>query len=210
MSLTDVWLARGKKINIGGRELTLMPLPLSRLVQIGHWLQDNCNAVVQEVLYEMKAGGDAPNPLALVSRVLLRVDISEVALELFSIPKDAEGKPLNPNLSKEFFSENLDIPTAHELYNKFVELNQLESLVKNLQSLPVVRKILDAAMTTFGIPYLNSLPLSTNLDQKTSEGSPIPKSTDTLEPTTFEKQETGNTSQELPTPPLAQKPPYLQ
>lgn len=190
MSL-DAWLSRGKKVQIGGRELTMMPLPLSRLVGIGHWLEENCNDVVQEILSDMRSGKAAPNPLGMITQVLLRVDLSETALMIFGLPKDNDGNPINKNLTKQFFEDYLDIPTAHDLFNVFIEVNDLPNLVKNLQSLPIVKQVMEAWTLTFGIPFLTSLHQNTDLAQKTSGGSPTLKSTDMSMPNTSERQEAG-------------------
>lgn len=202
MSL-DVWLKKGEKIQIGGRELILMPLPLSRLVEIGHWLEENCNGVVQDVIEDLRGGKEAPNPLGLVTKVLLRANTSEVALELFSRSRKPGTKELlNKDLDKEFFDEYLDTPTAQELFRKFIKVNQLEDLIKNLWSLPIVKKVIEAGTLAYGIPFLNSLQQSTDSVQKKSEGSHSHKSTDTSEQVISGEQEIGKsqnlTNQEQP------------
>jgi hypothetical protein len=192
MSL-DVWLSRGKKVQIGGRELIMMPLPLSKLKQIGHWLEDNCDDLVREVRAEIRAGGTAPNPLGMVTRILLKVNVAETVFEIFSLPKDpVTREPINKDISLEFFEDYLDIPTSNSVYTAFVELNQLEKLIKNLQSLPIAKDLMTAGMSTFGIPFLNTLLQNTDSAQKTSGGSPIPKSTDISEQRTSSEQDLGS------------------
>jgi hypothetical protein len=187
MSL-DVWLSRGKKVNIGGRDLIMMPLPLSKLVAIGNWLEETCNDVVADILGEIRKGKEAPNPLALVTKVLLRIDMSQTALIIFESPKDPLTRsPVNKDLTREFFEEYLDIPTSKDLFLKFIEINQIEDLIKNLQSLPMAKKLIEIWTLTFGIPYLSSLQQSMVSPQDKLEGSLSHKSTDTLTPATSEE-----------------------
>lgn len=195
MSL-DVWLKKGTKVEVGGRELILMPLPLSKLMAIGHWLEDNTNDVVHELLSTLRKGESIPNPLNWVAKILLRVNVSEVALTMFETPKDPmTGKKLNDKLTVEFFDEYLDAPTAKEIFEKFVKVNQLEELVKNLSSLPIIKKLIEAGTLAFGIPFLNSLQQSTVSAQTKSEGSPSLKSTDMSEPVITEGQARGSSSE---------------
>lgn len=190
MSL-DVWLKRGKRVTVGGRELIMMPLPLRRLYGLGSWLEENSSEVIKEII---ASGSAAPNPLAMVARVLARVNVSEVCYLIFSIPRDPDtGEQINKNISVEFFDEYLDVPVAQELFKQFIELNELENLIKNLQSLPVVKKLMEASSLAFGIPFLNSLQLSTASSQNKPEGSQFLKSTDSSTQPTSERQETGGT-----------------
>ena len=200
MSL-EVWMKKGTKITVGGRELILLPLPLSNLIAIGHWLEDNCNDVVQEIVVDLKKGEQAPNPFSLIAKVLLRVNVSQIALVMFDSPKDPlTKKKLNDGLTVEFFEEYLDIPTAHELFNKFVEINQLEDLIKNLSRLPLVKKLIEAGTLAYGIPFLNSLQPSTVSAPKESEGSLSHRSMDTSTPATSEEQEAGSYPNQPPNP----------
>lgn len=185
--MLEVWLARGAKVTVGGRELILMPLPLSRLHSMAAWLEVNANDVVQEVLATMSTSKKNPNPFEMVSKVLLRINVSEVVFELFCWPKNPEtGELLNSSLTKEFFDDYLDVPTAHEIFQKLVQLNELGALLKNLQSLPVIKKLWEAATLTYGIPFLNSFQLSTDFPLNKQENSPFPKSTDMSQPATTE------------------------
>jgi len=191
----DTWLKKSVKVEVGGRELFLAPLPLARLVEIGHWLEDNCNEVVQDVLDEMKVSKETPNPLSLITKVLLRVNMSDVSMQLFARAKKPGGNELlNSDLSKEFFDEYLDIPTVKEIFEKFVAVNQLEDLIKNLYRLPIVKKVMEAGLLTYGIPYLNSLPQSMDSAPVKSEGSLSPKSTTTSAQVTSEEQDLGSSS----------------
>lgn len=188
MSL-EVWLKTGRKVTVGGRELTMMPLPLRRLYSVGSWLENNATDVVKETIAATNEG-EVPNPMVLVARVLMRVDVAELAYAIFSLPKDPEtGEQINKGLSKEFFDDYLDTPTAQKLFKEFIEINDLESLIKNLQSLPVVKKLMEASSLTFGIPFLSSLQQSTASTQNKPEGSPSPKSTDSSTPITEESLE---------------------
>ena len=188
MSL-DKWLARGKPIMIGGREFLVMPLPLTRLHELGIWLETNCKEVVREFFADAKA--EKPNPLVMVSKVLMRVDTAEVIHNLLITPKNPETRePIN-SVTLDFISEYLDVPSAHEFYTAFVEVNDLESLLKNLQRLPIVKNLMEAASLTFGIPFLSSLEQSTVSHQKRSEGLPSRKSTATSAPVSTGAQEAG-------------------
>jgi hypothetical protein len=198
MSL-EVWLQRGRKVEVGGRELYMMPLPLTQLFSVGKWLEENSGDVLQETIKNTEPG-KVPNPLVLVTRVLMKVDMSEVALKIFSYPRNPDTKEcLNGELTKDFFDEYLDIPTAHRLFNDFIALNQLEELLKNLQSLPVIKKLMEAASLTFGIPYLSSLQQSTDSTPNGLEGSHSHKSMDSLEQTILEKQGLGTPSSQAAT-----------
>jgi len=194
----DRWLSRGKKVVVGERELILMPLPLSALVDVGDWLEENCNEVVQEAIHLAEGG---VNPLSLVYRVILRADTAEICLRLFT-RKKPDGTLVNEGLTKEFFFDSLDVPTAHNIFNAFVEINEIDGLLKNLQSLPVVREVLTSMGSTFGLPFLNILQQSTGSTQKTSEGSQSHRSTGTLTEPSSEKQEGGTLeiTEEMTTP----------
>jgi len=195
MSL-EIWLARGREVRIGGRKLRLMPLPLSRLHVVGNWLNENCREVVRDLIATQTT--QTPDPFAMITQVLLRVDVAEVAYQLFSTSKDPEtGKPINEGLTKEFFEEYLDVPAAHELFKIFIEVNEVPDLLKNLQRLPMVQALTEISMTTLGLPYLSSLRLSTASTQRKSEGSQSLKSTDSLEGATTGTPETGNSNLSL-------------
>lgn len=197
MSL-DVWLKKGERIQVGARELILMPLPLSRLVEIGHWLEENCNEVVQDVIEELREGNAAPNPLGLIAKVLLQVDTSAMALEIFGrVKKPGTKELLNKDLDLEFFNDYLDVPVAQEMVRKFIKVNQLEDLIKNLWSLPIVKKVIEAGTLVYGIPFLNSLQQNTGSAQTRSEGSLSPRSTDTSGPATSGEQGSGSSIESL-------------
>jgi hypothetical protein len=198
MSL-DVWLKRGKTVNVGGRDLVMLPLPVTRLFKVMYWLEENANDVIRDTIQTTEPG-KVPNPMVLVTRVLAKVDMSQVIFDVLIYPKNPDTKkPINEGLTKEFVEEYLDIPTANALVKAFVQLNEIEDIIKNLQSLPVVKKLMEAASLTFGIPYLSSLQQSTGSAQTQSEGSRSLKSTDTLEPDIIEKQGLGKPSPEKPT-----------
>jgi len=172
----------------------MMPLPLTRLVNVLHWLEENANEVVIDTVRNSEPG-HVPNPMVLVTKVITRVDFPQVVCDVFSFPKDPDTKEqVNKDLSREFFEIYLDIPTAHMLVKEFVELNQIPDLIKNFQSLPIANKLMEAASIMFGIPYLNSLQQSTSSAQTKSEGSPSHKSTDTSEPVTTEERDLGSTT----------------
>src|ERR1700733_4833802 len=155
-----------------------MPLPLKRLMGVVKWLEVNSEDVIHDTIKNSKPG-EIPNPLVLVTRVLGKVNVSKIALDIFTYPKDPETRePINKGLDERFFDDYLTIPTAHKLVNEFVEMNDLPNLIKNLQSLPVIKKITEAMQLTFGIPYLNFLQQSTGSTQGKSEGSHSLKSTD--------------------------------
>jgi hypothetical protein len=197
MSL-DIWLSRGKKVAIGGREFMLVPLPLKRLYEIGTWLEENCNDVVKEVLATAKNSSDV-NPFGMVTKVLLRVNANVIVYQLLSRPKNPDtGEPLN-TITQDFIDEYLDPPTAQEFFKVFIEINQLEDLIKNLQRLPVIRRLMEVALDTFGLRYLNSLLPSTDSVPKTSEGSLSPRSTGTSTAATTDGSASGSQTEPLAT-----------
>lgn len=193
MSL-DVWIKKGKKVTVGGRELTMMPLPLTRLFKIVGWLEENSNDVIKSALD--RESKEIPNPMVLIVRVFNKIDLSEVALDIFSFPKDPDtGEQINKNLTKEFFDIYLDIPTAHTLVKMFGQLNEVEEIIKNLQSLPIVKGVLEMMSPIFGIPFLNSLQQNMGSHQSKPEGSHSLKSTDSSTPVNIEGLEAGTTTE---------------
>src|SRR5579885_1669377 len=134
----DVWLKRGKTVNVGGKDLYMMPLPIKKLFAIGYWIEENSKDVIQEAINNFEPGQQL-NPLVLVVRVLSKIDVSHLAYQIFSIPKDPITKEqVNKDISVEFFEDYLDIPTAHLVAKTFIELNDVEEIIKNLQSLPEI------------------------------------------------------------------------
>lgn len=190
MAAADVWLKSGRKVTVGGRELILMPLPLTRLYKVLDWLEEASKDVIKETI--TAESKEIPNPLILIGRVLNKVDMPVLINEIFSAPKDPDTRePLNKGISKEFFEEYLDIATAHKIAKAFFEINELGDILKNLQSLPLVKELNKAASLTFGIPSLNSLQQSMDTPQSKQEGSLSPKSTDSLTPANSEELESG-------------------
>jgi hypothetical protein len=188
----QLWLARGRKISIGGRELLLMPLPLSRLADLGDWLEKNSNDVVQEAIAAMSTSDKVPNPLELITSVLLRIDTAAIAYEIFTAVKHPEtGKSVNEDLTIQFFQDYLDVVVGKEVVLNFIEVNQLDDLIKNLSRLPTVKKLFEIVSTSIGLPYLNSLHQSMASTPSPSEGTHSPKSTDTLMGDTSAEQEGG-------------------
>jgi len=200
MSLA-IWLKVGQKVTVGGRELYMMPLPLRKLYGIGDWIEEQSKGVLSEVASDVSPGKSI-NPLVIISKVMTKIDVSELAVIIFNFPKDPDsGNLINPPTDKAFFDEYLDIPTAHQLFIKFIEMNQLEELVKNLRSLPVVKKLMEAASLTYGIPFLNSLPNATTSNRTQLEGSQSPKSTNSSRQEDLGSQLLGET---LPKSPMVQ------
>jgi hypothetical protein len=170
------WLGKGKRVSIGGKEFLVMPLPLKTLYDVWDWLEQNCKDTIQEVLEEMKTSTTAPNALELIGRVLRRVNLVDVAHHVLTITKNPEtGKPLN-EVSKEFLMEYLDLPSSKEFAVVFVEVNQLEDMIKNLQRLPIAQKVMDLVQTTLGLPFLNLLQQNMDSLQQKSGSSPSNKS----------------------------------
>lgn len=198
MSL-ETWINQGRKVSVGGKELVMMPLPVVRLFRVLNWLENNANEVVRDTFRDAEPG-KIPSPMSLVTRVFGKVDMTQLVFDILSIPKDPDtGESINKGLTKEFIEDYLDIPTAHKLVQVFVEINDVPGIIKNLQSLPVIKKLTEAASLTFGIPYLNSLHQSTVSTPSASEGSHSHKSMDTSEHVSTEGQDLGKTIQEKPT-----------
>jgi len=187
-SALDVWLGLGKKVQVGGKEFVLMPLPLSRLRKIGDWLQNATLDEVKDVVREAKATSD---PWKSVAAILKRIDIHDVVFHLFADPKDTEGTQVNPEITKEFLEEYLDTPTVRRIFKAFIEVNELEETIKNLSDLPGARRLMEALTITFGLPFLNSLQQSMGFDPNRSESSPVPRSTDISRDAITESLESG-------------------
>ena len=180
------WLARGTKVSIGGKDFVLMPLPLKKLYDVWEWLEQSCRETIEDALEEMKTSTTPPNPLELIGRVLRKVDMVDVIYMLLTMSKNPETKqPIN-DVTKEFLGEYLDVPAAKDLAVKFVEVNQLEDIVKNLQRLPIAQKVTELLQTTLGLPFLSSLQPSTDSRQEESEGTQSHKSSAISKPDTKE------------------------
>jgi len=187
MSL-DIWLSTGEEVSVGGKNLIMRPLPLSKLRKISAWLREAATEEVMGVIREQKK--DA-NPFRMAASLMSKINMTDLCMELFATPKDLEGELVNPGLTREFFEEHVDLPTARRVIGTFIKVNELEETLKNLQSLPVVRQIMEALTLTFGQPFLSSLQRSTDLLPGRSAGSPSPRSTDTLRDAVSETLENG-------------------
>jgi hypothetical protein len=171
----------------------MAPLPLRTLYSVGEWLEENSNGVIKETTMGLKPG-EVPNVLSLVTKIIMRVDVSKLIMDILALPTNPETlKPLNELPNKEFFDKFLDITTAHQVYKVFSELNDLEALIKNLQSLPMVSKLMEISSLTFGIPYSNILRQNTGSRQSKLEGSHSHKSIGTSEPEDTGSQVPGRT-----------------
>lgn len=187
MSL-EVWLQLGKPVTIGGKEMLVMPLPLPRLRE----------AIVEfdkriwEMFKEMREDKvETPNLMQFIVDIINSFDTTELAYKLLTIPKNPEtNRPVN-DVTKEFLDEYLDIPSMRKLMVTFVEVNEIEGLIKNLQSLPMLKKLMEAATTTYGVKFLNFLQQNTASNLGRSQNSLSPRSTDTSVPDTTGTPESG-------------------
>lgn len=184
MSL-EKWLSTGKKVSVGGRELIMMPLPLRKLHGLGVWLETTTR---EQFLSRLKEPDALQDPFIVLKEILVKVDLSDLCMEIFST-KDPAGKLINEGISEEFFDEYLDAPTVKNLVKAFVEVNEIEEIIKNLSSLPIVKGMVEAMSLTFGLPFLKSLLPSTDSAQTQSEGSLSRRSTDTSRPDGKDTQE---------------------
>lgn len=202
MSL-EIWLATGRDVVIGGRTFKLMPLPLRHLNTLGKWLEGNCNDLVKQVIASAKTAQEI-NPFGMVTEILLRIDVNELIYQMLTQAKDPETRePINV-VTKDFIDEYLDPMSAQKFVETFIEVNDLHELIKNLRRLPILQKLMDAALSTFGLPYLSSLQPNTVSAQKLSEGSPTPKSSSTSPGATTAQPEAGKSSKPEEKPPLLQ------
>jgi len=193
----DTWLASGMKVAIGGRELVMMPLPLSYI----HRLLEGFQKGVLKSLgaLDVQKGGNAL--MELIQGTLSNLDISGTCFELFSFPKHPGTKtPLNADISKEFFEDYLDTPTLRRIIQTFIKANELEETLKNLQSLPGVQAMVTALTVTLGQEYLNSVQASMALALGRSDDSLSPSLQDILPDTASEPPASGpgSTMESLP------------
>ena len=181
MSL-EVWLSTGEKVTVGGRELHLMPLSLSRLRKYGEILQNRTTPVYLETVTK----GDQLDIMVLVGKVIKDLEfLGDMCFEMFSSFKDPDsGELLNQNLTREFFTEYLDPPSLRKIVVGVIKVNELEETIKNLFDLPGAREFMRALIPVFGLGLLNSSLQSTDSVPSRSEGSRSPSSTGTSPPTT--------------------------
>jgi len=177
MDSMKFWLELGEEVAVGNRKLRLMPLPLSRLRR----LADSLDETVQNKIKQIAKAGETPDLWGFIASLLRSVDAVGACHSLFSSPIDPDtGKPVNPDLTREFFEEYLDTPTLRRIVRAFIKVNELEETVKNLSDLPGMQKILEALVTTFGLASLKSLQQSMDSVPSRSGDSPSPRSISTL------------------------------
>lgn len=174
----------GKKESIGGKEVVIMPLPISRLKKIAGYLQDHVDAHLTEMLASQK---ENPNIMQMVVDVLTAMDVCEIVFHALTTVKNPEtGQPFNGDVTKEWLEDYLDIPTIQRLVPVFIEVNELESLIKNYQRLPLLGQIVESLKATFGIALLTSLPANMVSQLERPESSPSLSSMDSSEASTGE------------------------
>lgn len=180
MSL-EIWLASGKTVTIGGKEFTMMPFPLGRLRSIMDGFQKEVEQTLQESAKKQDAGSF--DPFKFIAEVLRRIDAVKVVHNILAEPKDPfSGEKVNPDLNVEFIETYLDLPTLRKLIVTFVEVNELEETLKNLQSLPGIKALLDSTATIFGVGLLSTLQPNTGSVPSRSDDSPSLKSMPISEP----------------------------
>lgn len=185
MSL-EVWLSTGEKVTIGGRELHLMPLSLSKLRKYGELLQNRTTPVYLETITK----GEQLDIMALVGKVINDLDfLGDMCFEMFSSFKDPDsGELLNKDLTREFFTEYLDPPSLKRIIVGVIKVNELEETIKNLFDLPGAKEIMRALVPVFGLGLLNSSLQSTDSVPSRSGSLRSPSSTGTSPPTTTGSQ----------------------
>lgn len=182
MSL-DVWLSTGKTVSIGGKEFVMMPFPLGRLRSVMDGLQKEVEQTLRESAKKQDVGSF--DPFEFIAEVLRRIDAVKVVYNILSEPKDPfSGEKVNPDLDPEFIETYLDLPTLRKLIVTFVEINELEETLKNLQSLPGIKALLDSTATIFGVGLLSTLQPNMGSVPSRSDGSPSLKSMPISEPST--------------------------
>lgn len=180
MSL-EIWLASGKTVIIGGKDFVMMPFPLGRLRSVMDGLQKEVEQTLRESAKKQDAGSF--DPFEFIAEVLRRIDAVKVVYNILSEPRDPfSGEKVNPNLDSEFIEIYLDLPTLRKLIVTFVEVNELEETLKNLQSLPGIKALLDSTATIFGVGLLSTLQPSMGSVPSRSDDSPSLKSMPTSEP----------------------------
>jgi len=182
MSL-DVWLSTGKKVSIGGKEFVVMPFPLGRLRSVMDGLQKEVEQTLRESAKKQDTGSF--DPFEFIAEVLKRIDAVKVVYNILAEPKDPfTNEVVNKDLSREFIDAYLDLPTLRKFIVTFVEVNELEETLKNLQSLPGIKALLDSTATIFGVGLLSTLQPNTGSVPSRSDGSPSLKSMPISEPST--------------------------
>lgn len=171
----ELWLQQGREIPIGPKTFILLPTPIAKLRGIQNWLDDTTKGVLLEAL----KGEDTPSPWGLVANVLKQVDVYDLCLKIFERKHPETGELINKGLTREYLEEYLDTPATRQVILAFIEINELEEALKNLQSLPVMGSLMEALKTTFGLPFLKHLQQNTDSLPKTLEGSVSPSSDST-------------------------------
>lgn len=171
----ELWLQKGKPINIGPKEFLLFPLPLTEIGKVQGWIDGTTKDVLLEAMKEEKT----PSPWGLIADVLKQVDVYELCLTVFGTRHPETDEPINKGLTREYLEKYLDTPTTQKIILTFIEINELEEAIKNLQRLPMVGSLMEALKSTFGLPFLTHLATSTDSLPGTSEGSVSPKSSNT-------------------------------
>lgn len=192
----ELWLQEGRKIRIGPKEFYLMPMPLSKFRYFRDWLDTTTKDVILQALKEEKN----PGPWSLVIDVVKQVDIYDFILKAFDRKDPDTGEPINKGLNREYLEEYLDTPTTRKIIFTFIEVNDLEEALKNLQRLPMVNQILEAVKQTFGLPFLKHLDMNMASVQPTLEGSASPKSASTSEAASEGTPESGPQQEEQSKP----------
>jgi hypothetical protein len=192
----EIWLQQGKEIQVGPKTLLLLPTPLYKLRNVTKWLDETTKGVLLEAL---KDGDKDLTPWGIMAGVVREVDMTELCLRIFERKNPQTGEVINAGIDKEFFEEYLDTPTARRIILAFIEINEIEDAIKNLQSLPVVRSLMEVLKSTFGLPFLKHLQENTDSGRGTSEGSASHKSSSTSVEQFSDTQESGQKkSQDLP------------
>jgi len=174
----DIWLETGRKVRIGGRELWMVPLPLGRLKKALEAFDERTKGMIKDFVTEANQG--KMDVVKFTMSVLNTYNSTDLVYEILMYGKDPDtGKPLNEDLTKEWIEDNLDIPSLRRLIVDFVEVNEIEEVLKKAADLPSVGIMIQAMTMTYGLGFLKSSQASTALDLGRSETSPSPKSTDT-------------------------------
>lgn len=183
----ELWLQKGKPINIGPKEFILFPLPLTEFSKVQNWIDGTTKDVLLEALKDEKT----PSPWSLIADVLKQVDVYELCLSVFSTRHPETDETINKDLTREYLERYLDTPTIQKIILEFIKINDLEEAIKNLQRLPMVGSLMEALKSTFGLPFLTHLATSTDSPLGKSEGLASPKSSNTSGVATGDTQASG-------------------
>lgn len=174
----EIWLAQGKEIQVGPKTLLLLPTPIVKFRNVTRWIDETTKGVLLDAL---KNGDKDLTPWKIMADVVREVDVAELCMRIFERENPQTGEAINAGIDKKFFEDFLDTPTTQRIIKTFIEVNDFEEAIKNLQRLPMVQSLLEVLKSSFGLPFLTSLVQNMDSNLGTLEGLPSLKSSTTSE-----------------------------